>query len=166
MTQLLNSLGHTTRSGMRPIFPSRRAKISCRQWPGGKSRDKIIQANRNIKMNIVNKHTVDMLECILILLFANTREYIWKKRPISRFQWRWGSYLGGPTSLPGMPYRGRETLCPLHRERRGYPWISDPPRSPHWEWEAAQRCYSESAETIQVTVVLVAVMKHCSLPFT
>lgn len=40
MTQLLNSLGHTTISGTRPNFPSRRAKISCRQWPGKKIQEK------------------------------------------------------------------------------------------------------------------------------
>lgn len=39
MTQFMDSLGHTTMSGTRPIFPSRRAKISCKQWPG-KKRDR------------------------------------------------------------------------------------------------------------------------------
>lgn len=34
MTQFMDSLGHTTMSGIRPTFPSRRAKISCKQWPG------------------------------------------------------------------------------------------------------------------------------------
>lgn len=35
-TQIFNSLGHTTISGTRPIFPSLRAKISCKQCPGRK----------------------------------------------------------------------------------------------------------------------------------
>lgn len=38
VTQLMDSLGHTTMSGTRPTFPSRRAKISCKQWPGRKYR--------------------------------------------------------------------------------------------------------------------------------
>lgn len=36
MTQFMDSLGQTTMSGTRPTFPSRRAKISCKQWPGRK----------------------------------------------------------------------------------------------------------------------------------
>lgn len=36
MMLFVDSLGHTTMSGTRPTFPSRRAKISCKQWPGKK----------------------------------------------------------------------------------------------------------------------------------
>lgn len=45
------SLGHTTISGTRPTFPSRRAKISCKQWPARK--------HKKVKKPWSNKSNLD-----------------------------------------------------------------------------------------------------------
>lgn len=53
MTQFMDSLGHTTMSGTRPTFPSRRAKISCKQWPGKKYREE--KKDWKIYLNILRQ---------------------------------------------------------------------------------------------------------------
>lgn len=82
ITQLFNLLGHTTISGTRPIFPSLRAKISCKQCPERKYT--VITNILPVVKQYASKVTMYEGICLpyhghetLDLLGHERREYLW-----------------------------------------------------------------------------------------
>lgn len=73
MTQVMDSLGHTTMSGTRPTFPSRRAKISCKQWPGKKIQEREETLNKKLSKNTRTKW--DVFVCRVPVCLTMTAEH-------------------------------------------------------------------------------------------
>lgn len=83
MTQVMDSLGHTTMSGTRPTFPSRRAKISCKQWPGKKIQEREETLNKKLSKNIQTKWACFCMQGACL-------SYHDRGTPGPRPQMRWG----------------------------------------------------------------------------